>query len=171
MVIITSMRLRYSNSIFRGLLLLSTLAMVGCASVKSTTQFYVPYTVKTYPPKSLETPIPILGKYPSESYTKIGRLMFETDEGWGFLRKSMVYNAQINGADAVVLKTVKTRQQTSFYQVPPRTDWVPSTGYYQGRHGKVYGYTTWVPYFQPGYTGAHTSNITGIDSDMIVFKK
>lgn len=162
---------QYSNFFWRGLLALALVGSVGCASVQSTAQYYVPYTMKTYPPKPKDAQIPILGEYPKESYTKIGRLAFETDQGWKFLRKSMIYNAQVNGADAVVVRKATTRRQTSLYTVPPRTDWVPSTGWVQGKHGKVYSYTNWYPIFQPGYTGAYTSEITGVDSDMIVLKK
>lgn len=162
---------RYSNGIFRALLALGTLAMVGCASVPSSAQFYVPYTTKIHPPKSPETVIPILGKFPKERHTAIGRLAFESDQGWNYLRKCMIYNAQVNGADAVVLKSVSTRQQTNFYQVPPSVDYIPSTGYYQGKHGKTYSYTNWIPFYRPGYTQAYTSNITGIDSEMVVLKK
>ena len=81
---------RFSNAIWFGLLIAVSLFGVGCASVESTTQFYMPYTTKTFPPKSPETVIPILGKAPPESYSKIGRLAFETDLGWKFLRKSMI---------------------------------------------------------------------------------
>jgi len=163
---------KYSNAISRTLLLLLGFgAMVGCATVQSTAQYYVPYSTKVYPPKPPDQPVPILGKFPRERYTVIGRLAFESDQGWNFLRKSMVYNGQIHGADAVVLKSVTTRQQTNLYSVPPRVDYAPSTGYYRSKHGKVETYTTWIPYYQPGYTGAYTSSITGLDSEMIVLKK
>lgn len=172
MVLITFMFAKYSMAIFRGVLGLGLFAMVGCASVQSTAQYYVPYTTKTYPPKAPDQPMPILGKFPRDQrYVVIGRLAFESDQGWNFLRQSMVYNGQIHGADAVVLKSVSTHQQTNLYQVPPRVDYAPSTGYYRGRHGKTYTYTNWIPYYQPGYTGAYTSNITGLDSEMIILKK
>lgn len=162
---------RYSNAILVGLAALVMLGLGGCASVESSAQYYVAYTTRVYPPKPAEQPIPILGKFPKERYSVIGRLAFETDQGWGYLRNCMVYNAQIHGADAVVLKTVNSRRQTSLYTVPPRVDWYPATDYYRGRHGKVHGYTNWIPYYQPGYTGAYTTDITGMDSEMIVFKK
>jgi len=165
------MKGRFSNAIWGGLLALVSLFWVGCASVESTTQFYMPYTTKTYPPKPPETPIPILGKAPPERFTKIGRLAFETDLGWKFLRKSMIYNAQVHGADAVVLKNVSTREKLNTLQVPPRIDYYPVQNYYRGRHGKVYGSTQWIPYFQPGYTQQWVDQITAIDAEMIVTKK
>lgn len=160
-----------SNAFWLGAFALASLILTGCASVKSTAQYYVPYTTKVYPPKTPETVIPILGKAPPEKHQAIGRLSFETDLGWKFLRKSMIYNAQVNGADAVILKNVSTRDRLSTMQVPPRMDFIPVSNYYQGRHGKVYGYTQWIPYYQPGYTQQWIDQITAIDAEMIVIKK
>lgn len=143
----------------------------GCASVKSTAQFYMPYTAKYYPPKDKEVPIPILGRAPREPYVAIGKLAFETDQGWNFLRKSMIYNAQMNGADAVILKKTSSRQQTTLVNVPPRVDYVPSTGYYRDKCGRLQTYTNWIPFFQPGYVQPVVDTIMGIDSEMIVLKK
>ncbi len=169
----TTMSLRYSNGIFRVLAAGLALGLLGgCASVQSTAIYYTPYTAKYRPPKPPETPIPILGRAPKEGYTAIGRLAFETDEGWRFLRKSMIYNAQINGADAVILKGVNTRQLRYLTQVPPQVDWVPVGNYYRNcDNGEIYGGTNWVPFFRPGYVQENIENITAIDSEMIVFKK
>jgi hypothetical protein len=167
------MNRQYSNAILLPFLVAAAIGLLGgCASVKSTAIYYTPYTAKYYAPKPPDAPIPILGKVPNERHTTIGRLAFETDEGWNFLRKSMIYNAQVNGADAVVLNKVNSRQQLSLIDVPPQVDWVPVPGYYQRcRNGKVYGTTNWVPFFRPGYVQPVTSTITGIDAEMIVLKK
>lgn len=143
----------------------------GCASVKSTAAYYMPYTAKYYPPKTKDTPIPILGRAPKEPYTAIGKLAFETDLGWNFLRKSMIYNAQMNGADAVILKKTNSRQQTSLVNVPPKVDYIPSVAYYRDRCGRLQTYTNWIPIFQPGYTMPVVDTIMGIDSEMIVLKR
>ena len=143
----------------------------GCASVKSTAQYYMPYTAKYFPPKTKDTPIPILGRAPREPYTAIGKLAFETDLGWNFLRKSMIYNAQMNGADAVILKKTNSRKETSLVNVPPRMDYIPSTSYYRDRCGRLQAYTNWIPIFQPGYVMPVTDTIMGIDSEMIVLIK
>ena len=143
----------------------------GCASVKSTAAYYMPYTAKYYPPKAKDTPIPILGRAPKEAYTAIGKLAFETDQGWNFLRKSMIYNAQMNGADAVVLKKTSSRKQTALVTVPPRMEYVPYTNSYRDRCGRWQTYTNWVPIFQPGYVYPVTDTIMGIDSEMIVLKR
>ena len=163
---------RYSMRILRlAGCLLALLWMGGCASVQSTAQFYIPSTTKTYPPKPKDAEIPILGKPPTEAYTEIGRLVFESDLGWKFMRKSMEYNAQVHGADAVILKNARVREQMSYINVPPRTDWVPYSTYYRGRNGQIHGGTSFVPVFQPGYVQPWLDRITGIDAQMIVFKK
>lgn len=157
---------------FSILLLLLVAVWPACTTVQSTAQYYLPYSTQTFPPKPKEAEIPILGKAPAERHTAIGRLKFETDRGWRFLRRSMEYNARVHGADAVVLKAVSERRQMEIVQVPPRVDWVPAGGYYQKcENGRVYGYTNWVPIFQPGYTFPVIDAITGIDAEMIVLKK
>ncbi len=145
--------------------------LAGCASVKSTAAYYMPVTAKTYPPKSQDTVIPIFGKSPDRRYTVIGRLAFESDQGWNFLRQSMIYNAQANGADAVILRATNQRRQAGLINVPPRMDWMPVSNYYRGCKGRVYGNTTWVPVMQPGYVQPYIQDIMGIDSEMIVYKK
>ncbi len=160
------------------LLLLVLGALAGCASVSSTEQFYFPSTTTIYPPKPKDVQIPILSKSPDKPYRVIGRLTFRTDLGWGFLRKSMVYNARRNGADAVILRKADSKEQVNYTQVPPRTDWVavpgPVVAVNNGRrcnNNTTYvSYPTYIPVFQPGYTRRWVQTITGIDAEMIVLK-
>lgn len=159
---------RLANRIFGSILALGLLA--GCASVKDTARYYVAYTSNVYPPKP-DVPIPILGKAPSERHTVIGCLKFESDQGWNFMRRSMIYNAQMNGADAVVLRATSQRQQMSLLQVPPQMDWIPVSNWYRDKKGNVWGGTSWIPYYRPGYVQPYVEEITGIDAQMIVFKK
>jgi hypothetical protein len=70
----------------------------GCASVKSTAIYYS--SIQDYPAKPLDAAIPILTRPPAKPYKVTGRIAFESDRGRNFLRKSMIYNAQIHGADA-----------------------------------------------------------------------
>ena len=65
----------------------------------------------------------------------IGRLAFESDQGWNFLRKSMIYNAQIHGADARLAEELATRREVTFQHVPPRMDWYPVSR--RGKEGKI----------------------------------
>jgi hypothetical protein len=134
----------------------------GCATVNSTAAYYTSYGSRVYPAKPSESVIP-----PSSTYTAIGRLAFESDRGWLFLRKSMVYNARIHGADAVVLKSATTRREISLRQVPPQVDWVP-IGSRRGKHGMIYSHR--VPFVRPGYTQRWVDVITAIDAEMIVLK-
>lgn len=137
----------------------------SCASVKSTAIYYRP--IRNYPAKPLDAAIPILTRPPDRPYKVIGKLAFESDRGWNFLRKSMIYNAQIHGADAVLLKTAKTRREVSIQYLPPQLDWYPA--YQRGKHGEVH--TRWVPYLRPERPLRWVDEITAIDAEMIVFEK
>jgi hypothetical protein len=137
----------------------------GCASVKSTAVYYK--SIQDYPAKPGDAPIPILTAPPGRPYKVIGRLAFESDRGSNFLRKSMIYNARIHGADAVLLKSSRTRREVSIQYVPPQVDRYPA--YRRGKHGKIE--TRWAPYFRPGYPLRWVSEITVIDAEMIVFEK
>jgi hypothetical protein len=75
---------------FAGILI----SLPGCASVKSTAAYFTPASSRVYPAKPPEAAIPILKIPPTRPFTVIGRFAFESDCGWSFLRKSMVYNAQ-----------------------------------------------------------------------------
>ena len=91
------------------------------------------YSTKTYPPKPPDTQIPIIGKMPTAPHETLGRLAFSTDEGWSFLRKSLVYNAQAQGADLVVLKNVTSKRQLLLMQAPPQWNYYPVQNYYRGK--------------------------------------
>jgi len=152
------------------------LLLPGCASVKDTAQYYVSYTTRTFPPKPKDAPIQILGKRPAERYQVIGRLAFESPHGWKFMRRSMEYNARMNGADAVLLKDESSRTETYVQDVPPRMDWVPvstwvGTGNRKGKNNGGYYVTNYVPVFRPGYTQVSQVNWIAIDAEMLVLKK
>jgi hypothetical protein len=136
----------------------------GCASVKSTAVYYRP--IKDYPAKSPETSIPILTGAVGRPYKVIGRFTFQTDRGWNFARESMIYNAQVHGADAVLLWAANSHREVSVQYAPPKVDWYPA--YRHSKHGKV---STRVPYVRPGYPVRWVNEITTIDAAMIVFEK
>jgi hypothetical protein len=50
-------------------------------------------------------------------------------------------------------------------------DWVPVSNWYRDKKGNVYGNTSYVPFFRPGYVQPYLQEITGIDARMVVFKK
>lgn len=156
--------------------LVAALLLPGCASVQDTAQYYVSYTTKIYPPKPKDAPIPILGRKPTERYRVIGRLAFESPHGWKFLRKSMEYNARMNGADAVLLKDESSRTETIVQDVPARMDWEPVSTWVctydkKGRSNGGYYVTNYVPVYRPGYTQVSQVNWIAIDAEMLVFKK
>lgn len=167
------MRKEKSIGIIAGLSFCALIAgLTGCASVSSTSQYYFSETTRVYPPKEKDAVIPILNQPPKQSHTVIGRLAFSTDLGWPFLRKSMIYNARVNGADAVILKSLKTQRNEFFTNVPPQVDWIPVQNYVQCRNNnRVQSYTNWIPIFQPGYVRRDVVEISTIDSEMIVLKK
>lgn len=141
------------------------ISLSSCASVKSTAVHY--RSIRDYPPKPLDAAIPILTRPPAGPYKVIGKLAFESDHGWDFLRKSMIYNARIHGADAVLLRTAKTRRDVSIQYLPPQMDWYPA--YRRGKHGNVE--TRWVPYLRAQRPLRWVDEITTIDAEMIVFEK
>jgi len=97
----------------------------------------------------------------------IRRLAFESDRGWNFLRKSLIYNAQIHGADAVWLKSSKTRREVSLQHLPPRVDLYPVSR--RTKDGKID--TRWAPYMRPEPPRRWVSDLIAIDARMIVFNK
>jgi hypothetical protein len=161
------------------LLSITLLGLSGCATVESTAVYYTPYTLDQYPPKPKDAFVPILGKAPERSHETIGRLAFSSSNGMKFMRRSMEYNARMQGADAVILNNVDSDTQVFLSQVPSGWDYVPYTAYapYQvvGKKGKVYtkysSYTDWQPVFTPGYLSQQSVTTTAIDAEMIVFKK
>ncbi len=161
---LTLMSWRRATLIVAGFAGIFTL-LVGCSSVESTAIHY--RSIRDYPAKPPGTPIPILTAPPGRPFRVIGRLAFASDRGWGFLRKSMIYNARVHGADAVLLKTSSTRREVSVQYAPPKVDRYPVS--WRGKNGKLY--TNWAPYFRPGYPVRWVREITAIDADMIVFDK
>jgi len=164
-----------------GLLALAAFGFAGCASVSSTAQFYFPTTTDTRAPKPKDWPVPILGRAPDKPYRVIGRLAFQSDLGWKFLRESMLYNARANGADAVILKNSSTKERVNYSEVPPRVDWVsmpgPVVAVNNGGGKKGCGggtsyvaYPYYMPIYQPGYVRRWVQTITAIDSEMIVLR-
>jgi hypothetical protein len=152
------------------LLGLLTLLFSACVSVKSTAVFYSPSTAGFYPPKDKNAIIPILNAPPGRPYTEIGRLAFQTDQGYPFVMKAMEYNARQAGADAVIVKESKNWTVPLSYSVPPTVTWVPVGGWYGGGCGAWYG-GAMVPVTSPGYVGVTYQNFMGVDARMIVYKQ
>jgi hypothetical protein len=137
----------------------------GCASAKSTAVYYK--SLQDFPAKPPNAQIPIFTNRPTRPFKVIGRLAFESDQGWNFLRKRMIYNAQIHGADGVWLKGSRTRREVRLQHVPPRMDWYPVSR--RGKDGKIDA--RWAPYMRPEPPRRWVNDLTAVDARMIVFQK
>lgn len=148
---------------------LLSLLLPACVSVKSTAVFYTPTTTTFYPPKDKHAVIPILGEIPQGTYREIGRFAFQSDMGYPFMIKAIEYNARQAGADAVYIKESKAWTTPYAYTVPTTVNWVPVGGWYGGGCGGWYGGGA-VPIVYPGYTGVSYQSFMGIDARMLVLK-
>lgn len=164
------MRGKNSIALTLGLASLCALALSGCMSPKSTAVYYAPTTAKWYPPKPKDAVTPIFAKPPARPHSIIGKLAFETSRGWPFIEKSILYNARANGADAAVVRDMKTWRETYVTRVPPQTDWVPTTTYYYSC-GVARPVITYVPIFRPGYLREWNEDKTYFEAEMIVFRQ
>jgi hypothetical protein len=164
-------------------------ALTSCETVSSTSQFYRPTTTQVYPPKPKDYPIPILGAAPKQKYEVVGRLSFSAGRGYGYMIKAIEYNARQAGADAAILVDSSSNAQQYTYTIPGYVTTQPVTTYSTGSAygsanyygaggyghgtGSAYGSstsTTYVPVYNPGYTGVGTVVRHSIDALMIVFK-
>jgi hypothetical protein len=154
--------------------------LVGCAteSITSTQKFYFPLSTRTYPPKPKDAKIPIIAAYPDRPYTAIGRMSFQSGHGWQWMLDAVRYNARLAGADAVVMDTANTTTHQYTYHVPGYTTYQPVTTYgnanYYGSGGS-YGYatgtsTSYVPEYNPGYSGVGTVLVEHANAVMIKFQ-
>ena len=99
--------------------------------------------------------------------------------------KAIEYNTRIHGGDAAIMLDESSDQRQYTYQVPGYTTYNPVTTYSTGSaygnyygsggygHGSAYGSstsTTYVPTYNPGYTGVGTVTRHSIDAAIIKFK-
>jgi len=163
-------------------------ALTSCETMSATSQFYRPVTTQVFPPKPKDFPIPILGAAPKKKYEVIGRLSFSAGRDYGYMIKAIEYNARQAGADAAILVDSSSTSHQYTYTVPgyvatqPVTTYTTGLAYSAGNYcgSRGYGYggstygsstsTTYVPVYNPGYTGVGTVVRHSIDALMIVFK-
>jgi hypothetical protein len=160
-------------------------ALSSCETVSSTAQFYRPFTTDTYPQKTKDYQVPILGAKPKRKFIAIGRLSFSATQGHAFMIRAIEYNARRVGADAAILIDSNSAIQHYTYNVPGYTTYQPVTTYgtaqanasYFGSGGYGYGSaygtstsTTYVPQYNPGYTGIGSVTRHYIDALLIRFK-
>ena len=173
------------NQITRLGLLLFAILLAGCETVRSTAQFYRPFTTDTYPPKPKDFPVPVLGAKPNRKFVALGRLTFSAGHGYGYMIRAIEYNARRVGADAAIMLYSNSTAHQYNYTVPGYTTYQPVTTYstaqananYYGSGGYGYGSaygsgtsTTYVPQYNPGYTGVGTVVRHHIDAVLIRFQ-
>jgi len=147
----------------------------GCASVSSTSVHYLSLTPEIYPPKEKDAAIPLLAEKPDVPFKAIGRFQWETPRNWRFIRRSLEYNARINGADAILLKDRESFRETVLTDVPPRVQMIPYTRYIAVPCGGKRGGWRWVPvtryrpFIRPGYVDERVTHWTAVDAEMIIF--
>ncbi len=154
------------------------LLAIGCAGIESTTAYYLPATTDVFPPKPKDAQIPILTEKPNRKSRTIGRFEWETTRNWKFIRRSLEFNARVNGADAVVVKKNKRFREVVLTDIPPSMEMVPFTRYVyvpqsrgKNRNYDVVPIVDFWPVFQPGYVSQSVRIWTTVNAEMIVFDK
>jgi hypothetical protein len=162
---------------WRRLLLPPLGALVSaCAPLSQTTAFYTPVSDRYYPPKDKKAEIPVLAKAPSWPHRVIGRFAMQSDRGYRFVHKAILYNARLQGADAVVIRKLVQDVRQTYNYIPPHWDSIPQTNVYYQQVQNSQGqwvtvpqtYTTYVPVFRPGRTVVSDSEWADVDAEMVV---
>lgn len=157
-------------------ILLAVGGLAGCSSLQDTRVFYTPSTGQFYPPLAKDAPVPVLTEPPAWPHRVIGRFVAQSDRGYPFLYRAMLYNARLQGADAVVLRQLAFDTRRTYSYIPPSWRNMPVTNVYyaqvQNKKGKwqtvPQTYTTFVPIFQPGRTVAADAQWTDVTAEMVV---
>lgn len=144
--------------------------------MSETTAFYTPVSDRYYPPKSKKDEIPVLSKSPAWPHRVIGRFAMQSDRGYRFVHKAILYNARLQGADAVVIRKLVQDVRQTYNYIPPHWDRVPQSNVYyqqvQNNQGQWVTvpqiYTTYVPVFRPGRTVVSDSEWADVDAEMVV---
>jgi len=160
---------RQVASLLIGLSLMAfVLAGAGCISY--TSQYYMPLVAERFPPKPEGARIPILEQPPNRPFLVIGKFAYESPADLKFIYKSLQYNARKNGADAIIMRSLTSRNVRWINTVGPSVemsrdlDWVTRC---DGSRG-----LDWVdrPVFHPGYTVPQEATLRSVQAEMIVFK-
>lgn len=167
------------NTISRLAALLLVLALAGCETVRSTAQFYRPYTTDIFPPKPKDFLVPILGVKPKRQHVVLGRLVFSAGQSHSFMIRSIEYNARRVGADAAILLESKTTSEQYTYLMPGYVSYEPVPVFGPphpfGGCGRpycsaCYTHVGYKPFYHPGYTGVGTFVRHHIDALLIRFE-
>lgn len=160
----------------RCLMLLPVLAAAGCTPLSETTAYYTPVSGRYYPPKDKREMIPVLSEPPGWPHRVIGRFAMQSDRGYPFVQKAILYNARLQGADAVILRKVGFDVRETYNHIPPGWDSVPQSNVFYQQVKNNQGqwvpvpqfYTTYVPVFRPGRTVVSNRQWVEVDAEMVV---
>ena len=157
-------------------LFLGSIVLVSCASLRDTTVFYTPLRDRYYPPKEKDVSIPVLAESPEWAKEVIGRFAMVSDRGYPFIYRALIYNARLQGADAVILERLAFDTRTSYNHIPPGWENIRRTSFYERRAKNKKGewvtslqpYTNFVPVFRPGRTVTREAQWTEVTAEMVV---
>ncbi|MBE2179807.1 MAG: hypothetical protein IAE97_04995 [Chthoniobacterales bacterium] len=158
--------------------LLACAVLTGCVSLRDTTVFYTPIAGETYAPLPKNAEVPVMAEPPKWPHKVIGRFAAQSDRGYAFLHKAILYNARLQGADAVILSKVAFDLRRTYNYIPPSWENIPQTSvFYQtvkNNRGEwvtvPQPYTTFVPIFRPARTMVADVQWTDLVAEMIVRK-
>ena len=162
----------------RSLLILPLIswAAVGCVPLSETTVFYTPASDRVYPPKGKREPVPVLSEPPAWPHQVIGRFTLQPDRGYPFVNKALLYNARLQGADAVVVRKMGFDVRQTVNQIPASWESIPQSNVMYQRVQNSQGqwetvpqvYTTYVPVFRPERTVVSEKQWTDVTAEMVV---
>jgi hypothetical protein len=162
----------------RSLLILPLIAWaaVGCVPLSETTVFYTPASDRVYPPKGKREPVPVLSEPPAWPHQVIGRFALQSDRGYPFVSKALLYNARLQGADAVVVRKVGFDVRQTVNQIPASWESIPQSNVMYQRVQNAQGqwetvpqvYTAYVPVFRPERTVVSEKQWTDVTAEMVV---
>jgi hypothetical protein len=160
----------------RWLVVWSGVALVGCSGLRETTAYYMPVSNRYYAPKDKNEVIPVLSESPTWPHRVIGRFAMQSDRGYPFLHKALLYNARLQGADAVVVKKLGSEVRQNFNYIPPGWESVPQSNVVYQQVKNAQGqwvtvpqvFTTYVPVFRPGRTVVDETQWTDVAAEMVV---
>ena len=153
-------------------------AITGCAPLSETTVFYTPVSDRYYPPKDKKADIPVLSEPPSWPHRVIGRFAMQSDCGYRFVHKAILYNARLQGADAVIIRKLVQDVRQTYNYIPPGWDSIPQSNVFYQQVQNSQGqwvtvpqvYTTYVPVFRPGRTVVSDAEWADVNADMVVHR-
>lgn len=170
------MRRNFLQTCCRWTVVLAGVGLSACSGLRETTVYYMPVADRYYAPKDKNEVIPVLSEPPGWAYRVIGRFAMQSDRGYPFLHKAMLYNARLQGADAVVVRKLGSEVRQNFNYIPPGWESMPQSNvvYQQVKNNQGQWvtvpqvFTTYVPVFRPGRTEVDETQWTDVAAEMVV---